>query len=140
MDWTVFRASRLLGFVAPRARVVPCRGHQPPTDGDATVYVAAYGVFIAAAVASMSSDPVQEKMRRGGDGGGTFGLGSRDAVTLTVTRVTIAGPRSHLRHATTGVHNRVSTTQIGHICTPPPTSSEQAPDIQAGISHFLGQR
>jgi hypothetical protein len=81
-------------------------------DGDATIYVAAYRVFIAATVASMSSDPVQEKMRRGGDGGGTFDLGSRDAVTLTVTQVTTAGPRSHLRHATTGVHNRASTTLI----------------------------
>jgi hypothetical protein len=49
-------------------------------------------VFIAAAVASMFGDPVQEKMRLGGGGGGIFDLDSRNAVTLTVTRVTTSGP------------------------------------------------
>ena len=32
------------------------RGIEHPTDGDATSYAAAYGVFIAAAVASMLGD------------------------------------------------------------------------------------
>jgi len=49
-------------------------------------------VFIAAAVASMFGDPVQDKLTLGGDGGGVFDLDSRGAVTLTVTRVATAGP------------------------------------------------
>ena len=56
------------------------------------------------------SDPVQEK-RSGAVTAAALRSGQLH-VTLTVTRVTTAGPRSHLRHATTGVHNRVSTTLI----------------------------
>jgi hypothetical protein len=49
-------------------------------------------VFIAAAVASMLGADVQEKLNLSGDGGGIFDLDSRDGVTLTVNRVTAAGP------------------------------------------------
>jgi hypothetical protein len=49
-------------------------------------------VFIAAAVASMFGDQVQDKLTLGGDGGGVFDLDSRGAVTLTATRLTAAGP------------------------------------------------
>jgi uncharacterized protein (TIGR03083 family) len=66
------------------------RGH--PTDGDATRYAAAYGLFIATAVACMYGDRVHETLTLGGDGGGVFDLDSRRAVTLTVTPATIAGP------------------------------------------------
>src|SRR5262249_36417770 len=55
-------------------------------------YAAAYGVFISAAVASMFGDPVRDKLTLGGDGGGGFDLDSRGTVTLTVSRVTTAGP------------------------------------------------
>ncbi len=48
--------------------------------------------FTAAAVASVFGDPVQEKLKLSGDGGGVFDLDSRGGVTLTVTRVTTAGP------------------------------------------------
>ena len=69
------------------------RGTGHPTSGDATGYAAAYGVFLAAAVASMFGDPVLGKLTLGGDGGGVFDLDSRGgAVTLTVSRVTTAGP------------------------------------------------
>ena len=68
------------------------RGAEHPTDGDATVYATAYGLFIAAAVAAVFGDSVQEKLTLGGDGGGVFDLDSRSGVTLTVTRVTTAGP------------------------------------------------
>jgi hypothetical protein len=89
MDWTV---GVLHAFMDPRTgRVVP-RGTQHPTDGDATVYATSYGLFIAAAVASMFGDQVQEKLRLGGDGGGVFDLDSRGGVTLTASRVTTAGP------------------------------------------------
>jgi hypothetical protein len=65
------------------------RGREHPTDDDATHYAAAYGLFIAAAVAAMFGGQVQEKLTLGG---GVFDLDSRDGVTLTVTRATAAGP------------------------------------------------
>ena len=68
------------------------RGAEHPTDGDATAYATAYGLFIAATVASIFGGQVQEKLTLGGDGGGIFELDSRGGVTLTVTRVTAAGP------------------------------------------------
>ena len=40
----------------------------------------------------MFGDQVQEKLTLGGAGGGVFDLDNRDGVTLTVTRVTTAGP------------------------------------------------
>ena len=72
--------------------VLLARGMEHPTDGDAIAYATAYGLFIAAAVAAVFGDPVQEKLTLGGDGGGVFDLDIRDGVTLTVTRVTTAGP------------------------------------------------
>jgi len=93
MDWTVFV---LHGFwdcwLHEHDMLLPL-GIEHPTDGDATGYAAAYGTFIAAAVASMFGDPVRQKLTLGGDGGGVFDLDSHgDAVTLTVTRVATAGP------------------------------------------------
>ena len=64
-------------------------GTEHPTDDDATAYATAYGLFIAAAVASMFGDQVQEKLTLGG---GVFELDTRGAVTLTVTRMTTTGP------------------------------------------------
>jgi uncharacterized protein (TIGR03083 family) len=92
MDWTV---SVLHGFWDSwlhERDVLLARGTEHPTSDDATFYASAYGLFIAAAVASMFGDPVQEKLTLGGDGGGIFDLGSRGAVTLTVTHLTAAGP------------------------------------------------
>ena len=51
------------------------RGAEHPTDGGATAYATAYGAFIAAAIASMCADPVQQKLTPGGDGGGIFEVG-----------------------------------------------------------------
>jgi hypothetical protein len=72
--------------------VLLARGTEHPASDDATGYAVAYGLFIAAAVASVFGDPVRDKLTLGGDGGGIFDLDSRGAVTLTVTRVTTAGP------------------------------------------------
>ena len=70
------------------------RGAEHPTDGGATAYATAYGVFIAAAVASMFADPVQQKLTLGG-GGGIIEVDSRSGVTLTANRGDTAGrPRS----------------------------------------------
>jgi fatty-acyl-CoA synthase len=92
MDWTV----RLLhGFwdswVHERDVLLP-QGADHVTDGDATAYAAGYGVFIAAAVAPMLGEPVRATLRLGGDGGGTFDVGGRDSVTLTVDRTATGGP------------------------------------------------
>ena len=92
MDWTVLVLHAFWDSWIHERDVLLARGTQHPTDGDATVYVTAYGLFIAAAVASMFGAQVREKLRLGGDGGGIFDLDSRGAVTLTVTRVTAAGP------------------------------------------------
>ena len=67
-------------------------GREHPTDGDATRYATAYGLFIATAVACMYGDQVQETLTLGGDGGGVFDLDNRRAVTLTATTMTTAGP------------------------------------------------
>ena len=92
MDWTV-RA--LHGFwdswLHERDVLLP-QGLEHPTGGDATVYAATYGLFIAAAVAAVFGDQVREKLTLGGDGGGVFDLDNRDGVTITVTPAATAGP------------------------------------------------
>jgi uncharacterized protein (TIGR03083 family) len=92
MDWAVFVLHGFWDSWLHERDVLLARGREHPTDGDATVYATAYGLFIAAAVASMFGDQVQEKLTLGGDGGGVFDLDSRDGVTLAVTRVIAAGP------------------------------------------------
>jgi len=91
-DWTVFVLHGFWDSWLHERDVLLPRGIDHPTDDDATAYATAYGLFIAAAVASMFGDPVQDKLTLGGDGGGIFGLDSRGAVTLTVTRVATTGP------------------------------------------------
>ena len=92
MDWTVFVLHRFWDSWLHERDVLLARGTEHPTDDDATGYAAAYGLFIAAAVASLFGDPVRDTLTLGGDGGGVFDLDSRGAVTLTVTRVHPAGP------------------------------------------------
>jgi uncharacterized protein (TIGR03083 family) len=92
MDWTVLMLHGFWDAWIHERDVLLARGTGHPTDGDATAYATAYGVFIAAAVASMFGGQVQETLNLGGDGGGVFEVDSRGAVTLTVTRVTTAGP------------------------------------------------
>jgi uncharacterized protein (TIGR03083 family) len=92
MDWTVLMLHGFWDSWLHERDVLLARGTEHPTDGDATVYAAAYGVFLAATVAAMFGDQVQEKLTLGGDGGGIFDLDSRGAVTLTVTPMTTAGP------------------------------------------------
>ena len=92
MDWTVRVLHGLWDSWLHERDVLLPRGIEHPTDGDATVYATAYGLFIAAAVASVFGNPVQEKLKLSGDGGGVFDLDNRGGVTLTVTRVTTAGP------------------------------------------------
>jgi hypothetical protein len=92
MDWTVLMLHGFWDAWIHERDVLLARGTGHPTDGDATAYATAYGVFIATAVASMFGGQVQETLNLSGDGGGVFEVDSRGAVTLTVTRVTTAGP------------------------------------------------
>jgi uncharacterized protein (TIGR03083 family) len=94
MDWTVLMLHGFWDSWLHERDVLLARGTEHPTDGDATGYAAAYGLFISAAVASLFGDPVQGKLRLGGDGGGVFDLDSRGAVTLTVSRKHTTGPRA----------------------------------------------
>jgi uncharacterized protein (TIGR03083 family) len=103
MDWTVFVLHGFWDSWLHERDVLLARGTEHPTSDDATSYAAAYGLFISAAVASLFGDPVRDKITLGGHGGGIFDLDSRDAVTLTVTRVTTAGPpAAHLTDALAG--------------------------------------
>ena len=92
VDWTVGALHGFWDSWLHERDVLLARGRRHPTNGDATVYATAYGLFIAAAVASMFGDQVQETLTLGGDGGGIFEVDSRGGVTLTVTRVTTPGP------------------------------------------------
>ena len=92
MDWTILALHGFWDSWLHERDVLLAQGRDHPTDGDATSYAAAYGLFIAAAVAALFGEPVQDKLTLSGDGGGVFDLDSRDGVTLTATRVTTAGP------------------------------------------------
>src|SRR5215472_18194338 len=94
MNWTVLMLHGFWDSWIHERDVLLARGTEHPTDGDATGYAAAYGLFVAAAVASLFGDPVQGKLRLGGHGGGVFDLDSRGAVTLTVSREHTTGPRA----------------------------------------------
>jgi hypothetical protein len=92
MDWTVRMLHGFWDSWLHERDIVLAGGREHPTGGDATVYAAAYGLFIAAAVAALFGDQLQEKLTLGGDGGGVFDLDNRDGVTITVTPAATAGP------------------------------------------------
>ena len=92
MDWTVLLLHDFWDSWLHERDVLLARRPEHPTGGDATTYAAAYGLFIAAAVAAVFGDQVWEKLTLGGDGGGVFDLDNRDGVTITVTPAATAGP------------------------------------------------
>ena len=91
-DWTVRMLHGFWDSWLHERDVLLAKGAEHPTDGDATAYATAYGLFIAAAVASRFGGRVQEKLTLGGAGGGVFEVDNRDGVTLTATRGVTAGP------------------------------------------------
>jgi uncharacterized protein (TIGR03083 family) len=92
MDWTVLLLHCFWDSWIHERDVLLARGEAHPTDGAATAYAAAYGLFIAATVASMFGSQIHEKLRLSGDGGGVFEVDGRGGVTFTVPPVTGAGP------------------------------------------------
>jgi hypothetical protein len=92
VDWTVRFLHGFWDSWIHERDVLLARGAQRPTDGDATAYATAYGVFIAAAVAPLFGGQVQEELKLAGDGGGIFEVDSRDGVTITFHRTTVTGP------------------------------------------------
>lgn len=94
MDWTVLVLHAFWDSWIHERDVLLARGEEHPTDGDATAYATAYGLFIATTVASRFGRQIREKLTLGGDGGGIFELDSRDGIALTVLRETGAGPRA----------------------------------------------
>jgi uncharacterized protein (TIGR03083 family) len=92
MAWTVGILHGFWDSWLHERDILLARGCEHPTDGDATRYATAYGLFIAMVVGCMYRDRVQETLTLGGDGGGIFHLDSRRAVTLTVTPATATGP------------------------------------------------
>jgi uncharacterized protein (TIGR03083 family) len=93
MDWTVLLLHGFWDAWIHERDVLLARSNQDPPDDDAAFYVAAYGLFIAAVIASLFGSHVQEKLTLGSEGGGVFDLNSREGmVTLSANRVTTVGP------------------------------------------------
>ena len=124
MDWTVFVLHGFWDSWLHERDVLLARNAEHPASDDATSYAVAYGLFISAAVASLFGDPVRDKLTLSGDGGGIFDLDSSGAVTLTVTRVTTAGPPA--AEVTDALAGRGPTAALGGL----PTSS------RAALSHL----
>ncbi len=64
MDWTVLVLHAFWDSWIHERDVLLAHGTDHPTSGDATAYAAAYGLFIAAAVASMLGDQVRQQLTR----------------------------------------------------------------------------
>ncbi len=93
MDWTVLVLHAFWDSWLHERDVMLARGAEHLTDEDATFYAAAYGVFLAAAVAPLFGDRVQQRLMLGGDGGGVFDVdSSAGVVALRVTREATGGP------------------------------------------------
>src|SRR5262249_60814037 len=77
VDWTILVLHAFWDSWLHERDVLLARGREHPTDGDATLYATSYGLFVAAAVASMFGDQVQEKLTLGGDSSRVFDLEAR---------------------------------------------------------------
>jgi uncharacterized protein (TIGR03083 family) len=92
MDWTVLALHGFWDSWIHERDVLLARGAEHPTDGDATFYATAYGVFIAAVVASMFGQAVDASLELGGGGGGCFDLARDGVATVTAKRTSTGGP------------------------------------------------
>jgi uncharacterized protein (TIGR03083 family) len=102
-DWTVMTLHSFWDSWIHERDVLLARGDEHPTGGDAVAYATAYGLFLAAVVASLFGDEVCQRLALGDDGGGIFDVDNRGPVTLTVTRVVTAGqPAAQVADALAG--------------------------------------
>ena len=125
MDWTIVLLHVYWDSWIHERDVLLARGNEHPTDDDATLYATSYGLFIAAVVASMFGDPVNENLKLGDSGGGVFDLANSGDVRLTVDRMTRAGqPAAQVADALAG------RSQIATALDVVPTSS------RASLSHL----
>lgn len=93
MDWTILVLHGLWDSWIHERDVMLARGADHPADTAATGYAVAYGIFAAAAVASMLGDPVRCQLTLSGPGGGVFDLDNQGGVvTLSATTMSTAGP------------------------------------------------
>lgn len=92
VDWTVLLLHGFWDSWLHERDILLAQGREHPTDGDAAGYAAAYGLFMAAAVAAMTGRPVRARLGLSGPGGGVFDLDDRGGVTLTATWGAAAGP------------------------------------------------
>ena len=93
MDWTVLVLHGLWDAWVHERDVMLLRDTEYRSDDDSTFYAAAYGLFLAAAVASVfAGDEFREQLTLAGAGGGVFDVDTQGAVVVTATRVTVAGP------------------------------------------------
>jgi hypothetical protein len=103
MDWTIVVLHVFWDSWIHERDVLLARGNEHPTGDDATLYATSYGLFIAAVMASMFGDPVNEKLELGDSGGGVFDLAGSGDVTLTVDRMSGAGqPAAQVADALAG--------------------------------------
>jgi uncharacterized protein (TIGR03083 family) len=92
VDWTVMLLHGFWDSWLHERDILLAQGREHPTDGGAAGYAAAYGLFMAAAVAAMTRRPVRARLNLSGPGGGVFDLDDRGGVTLTATPGAAAGP------------------------------------------------
>jgi uncharacterized protein (TIGR03083 family) len=92
MDWTVLMLHIFWDSWIHERDVLLPHGRLHPAGGDAIAYATAYGIFMAAAVATMVGETVQETLALSGDGGGTFTLYNQAGVTVAFSRENATGP------------------------------------------------
>jgi uncharacterized protein (TIGR03083 family) len=93
MDWTVLVLHGLWDAWIHERDIMLMRDTEYRSDDDSTFYATTYGLFLAAAVASVfGGDEFREQFTLGGVGGGVFDVDAHGSVLVTATRVTVEGP------------------------------------------------
>src|SRR5438874_2300191 len=86
LDWTVVALHSFWDSWLHERDILLATGMAHRSSDEASFYATAYGVFIAAVVASMFGEPVQQTLKLSRGGGGVFDLDSSGgATTLTAT-------------------------------------------------------
>jgi hypothetical protein len=93
MDWTVLVLHGLWDSWVHERDVMLVRDTEHQGHVDATFYATLYGLFLAAAVASVfGGDEFREQLTLSGAGGGVFDVDTHGDVVVTATPETVKGP------------------------------------------------